>query len=169
MPVSVAARRRAENFIGATGVRRAVERTNKMKSLLVPLDGSPNADRAVAFAIKMAKAVQGMKVVVLNVQEQLERWYQHGLASESSREHLKAQGQAQSAAARRMLDESGCSYEFLILFGKPAETIVRVAKDHGCSGIVMGTRGLGDLENVFLGSTSFKVVQLADVPVTLVK
>jgi len=141
----------------------------EMKSLLVPVDGSPNADRAVSFAIRLAKAIQGMKVVVLNVQEQLERWYQHGLASDASREHLKQQGQAQAAAARRLLDESGCSYEFLIMFGKPAETIVQVAKDHGCSGIVLGTRGLGDLESVFLGSTSFKVVQLAEVPVTLVK
>jgi len=140
-----------------------------MKSLLVPVDGSPNADRAVSFAIRLAKAIQGMKVVVLNVQEQLERWYQHGLASDASREHLKQQGQAQAAAARRLLDQSGCDYEFLIVFGKPAETIVQVARDHGCSGIVMGTRGLGDMENVLLGSTSFKVVQLADAPVTLVK
>jgi nucleotide-binding universal stress UspA family protein len=140
-----------------------------MKSLLVPVDGSPNAERAVAFAIRMAKAVQGMKVILLNVQEQLERWYQHGLASDSSREHLKQQGQAQSAAARRLLDESGCPYEFLIVFGKPAETIVQAAKDHGCSGIVMGTRGLGDVETLLLGSTSFKVVQLSELPVTLVK
>jgi nucleotide-binding universal stress UspA family protein len=115
------------------------------------------------------KAVQGMKLIVLNVQEQLERWYQHGLASETSREHLKEQGQAQSAAARKLLDESGCSYEFMIMFGQPAETIVQVAREHGCSGIVMGTRGLGDLENVFLGSTSFKVVHLSEVPMTLVK
>ena len=140
-----------------------------MKSLLVAVDGSACADRAVAFAIKMAKAVQGMKVIMLNVQEQLERWYQHGLASDSSREHLKEQGQAQAAAARRLLDESGCSYEFLIMFGKPAETIVQVAMDHGCSGIVLGTRGLGELENVLLGSTSFKVVHLSELPVTLVK
>jgi nucleotide-binding universal stress UspA family protein len=110
-----------------------------------------------------------MKVILLNVQEQLERWYQHGLASDSSREHLKEQGQAQAAAAHRLLDESGCSYEFLIMFGKPAETIVQVARDHGCSGIVLGTRGLSDMETVFIGSTSFKVVQLADTPVTLVK
>lgn len=140
-----------------------------MKSLLVSVDGSPNADRAVAFAIRMAQAVQGMKVILLNVQEQLERWYAHGLASDSSREHLKQQGQAQAAAALKLLDESGCPYEFLIVFGKPAETIVQVARDHGCSGIVMGTRGLGELQNVFIGSTSFKVVQLSDLPVTLVK
>jgi nucleotide-binding universal stress UspA family protein len=152
---------------GAPG--RVGNGAGEMKSLLVAVDGSPCADRAVAFAIKMAKAVQGMKVILLNVQEQLERWYQHGLASDSSREHLKEQGQAQAAAAHRLLDESGCSYEFLIMFGKPAETIVQVARDHGCSGIVLGTRGLSDMETVFIGSTSFKVVQLADTPVTLVK
>lgn len=140
-----------------------------MKSLLVPVDGSPNAERAVVHAIGMAKAVQGMQVVLLNVQEQLERWYQHGLASDSSREHLKQQGQAQAAGARRLLDESGCPYEFLIVFGKPAETIVQVARDHGCSGIVIGTRGLGEVGSLFLGSTSFKVVQLSELPVTLVK
>jgi nucleotide-binding universal stress UspA family protein len=140
-----------------------------MKSLLVPVDGSPNADRALAHAVKMARAVQGMKIILLNVQEQLERWYPHGLASDSSREHLKQLGQTQSASARRLLEESGCPYEFLIMFGRTAETIVQVARDHGCSGIVMGTRGLGDLQSVFLGSTSFKVVQLSDLPVTLVK
>ena len=140
-----------------------------MKSLLVSVDGSPNADRAVAFAIRMAQAVQGMKVILLNVQEQLERWYAHGLASDSSREHLKQQGQAQAAAARKLLDESGCPYEFLIVFGKPAETIVQVARDHGCSGIVMGTRGLGAVAGAVLGSVSEKVIHLADVPVTLIK
>jgi nucleotide-binding universal stress UspA family protein len=140
-----------------------------MKSLLVPVDGSPNADRAVAHAVKLAKAMQGTKIVLLNVQEQLEHWYQHGLSSEASRRHLQEAGQAQSVEARRLVDQSGCAYEFVISFGKPAEVIAKCAKDHGCEGIVMGTRGLGDVENVFLGSTSFKVVHMADVPVTLVK
>jgi nucleotide-binding universal stress UspA family protein len=130
-----------------------------MERLLVPVDGSANANRAM----------KGTKILLLNVQEQLERWYQHGLSSDASRQHLKAQGEAQSAEARKLLDQCGCAYEFLIMFGKPAEVIAQVAKDRDCAGIVMGTRGLGDIENVFLGSTSFKVVHLSDVPVTLVK
>jgi nucleotide-binding universal stress UspA family protein len=151
------------------GAAGAGEEGFEMKSLLVPVDGSANAERALAHAIRIVRAMPAMKIVLLNVQEQLERWYAHGLASETSRDHLKAQGLAQSAGARRLLDESGCNYEFLILFGQPAETIVRAAGEHGCSGIVMGTRGLGDMQAVLLGSTSFKVVQLAEVPVTLVK
>jgi nucleotide-binding universal stress UspA family protein len=98
----------------------------------------------------------------------LERWHARGLASDSSHEHLKQQGQAQ-AAARGLLDEAGCDDELLNMFGRTAETIVQVAGDHGCSGIVLGTRGRGDLENVFLASTSFKVVHLSELPVTRVK
>lgn len=140
-----------------------------MKALLVPVDGSPNANRAAAHAIRMAKAMRGTKLILLNVQEQLDRWYQHGLSRDVSRKHLQDIGQTQAADARKLVDESGCDYEFVIMFGKPAEVIAKAASDHACDGIVMGTRGLGDLENVFLGSTSFKVVHLSAVPVTLVK
>jgi nucleotide-binding universal stress UspA family protein len=69
-------------------------------------------------------------------------------------------GEAQSVEARKLVDQSGCAYEFVISFGRPAEVIAKSAKDHGCDGIVIGTRGLGDVENVFLGSTSFKVVHV---------
>ncbi len=39
----------------------------------------------------------------------------------------------------------------------------------GVDVIVMGTRGMGALANLALGSTATKVVHLAEVPVTLVK
>jgi nucleotide-binding universal stress UspA family protein len=53
--------------------------------------------------------------------------------------------------------------------GSPAETIDHVAREVGANQIVMGTRGLGSLGNLFLGSVTTKVVRLAEVPVTLVK
>jgi nucleotide-binding universal stress UspA family protein len=53
--------------------------------------------------------------------------------------------------------------------GSPAETVNRVAREVGAHQIVMGTRGLGSLGNLFLGSVATKLVRLAQVPVTLVK
>ena len=53
--------------------------------------------------------------------------------------------------------------------GSPAETIDRVAREIGAHQIVTGTRSLGSLGNLFLGSVAAKVVRLAQVPVTLVK
>ena len=53
--------------------------------------------------------------------------------------------------------------------GSSAETKVRVTRGVGANKIVMGTRGLGSLGNLFLGSVATQVVRLAEIQVTLVK
>jgi nucleotide-binding universal stress UspA family protein len=44
-----------------------------------------------------------------------------------------------------------------------------VAEEQRVDGIVMGTRGLGPVKGLVLGSVANKVIHLAEVPVTLVK
>lgn len=140
-----------------------------MRKFLAPIDGSVVAKHAVARAVEMAQSAGDTTLVLLNVQETLERWYTHGLLNKEALAHLEEQGREAAAEARTLLDESGVDDDFLIVYGKPAEVISRVAREQSCIGIVMGTRGLGDLENILLGSTAYKVVHLADMPVTLVK
>lgn len=53
--------------------------------------------------------------------------------------------------------------------GQPARTIVGFAKEHKIDLIVMGSRGLGDVEGYLLGSVSHKVTSLASMPVLVVK
>ena len=140
-----------------------------MKKLLVPIDGSANSNRAVRYAMELAAATGGMRIVLLNVQEELERWYKHGLNSEAARQHLRQLGEAAAAESRSLLNRAGVLFDFMIVFGEAAEVIARVAKEEGCFAIVIGTRGMGEVESAFLGSTSYKVLHLAEVPVILVK
>jgi nucleotide-binding universal stress UspA family protein len=49
--------------------------------------------------------------------------------------------------------------------GPPARTIVSFAKDKEAGLIVLGSRGVGDIEGYLLGSVSHKVTSLADCPV----
>jgi nucleotide-binding universal stress UspA family protein len=56
-----------------------------------------------------------------------------------------------------------------VLEGDPAELITERAAQLGCHSIVTGTRGLGRIGALLLGSVAQKVVQLASMPVTLVK
>ena len=140
-----------------------------MRKLLVPVDGSPIAERAVDFAIEMARCLADTRVVLLNVQQNVEHWRKRGLLNEDCLKELRQQGEQESRQARAALDKAGTLYDFEIVFGHPAEVIVRMAHEQHCHGIVMGTRGLGDVETLILGSTAYKVIQLADVPVTLVK
>jgi nucleotide-binding universal stress UspA family protein len=52
--------------------------------------------------------------------------------------------------------------------GQPARTIVLFAEERKADLIVVGSRGLGDIEGYLLGSVSHKVTSLADCPVMVV-
>jgi nucleotide-binding universal stress UspA family protein len=56
-----------------------------------------------------------------------------------------------------------------MVVGDTAEKIAATARRLRCSSIVMGTRGMGMLGTLVLGSIATKVIHLAKVPVTLVK
>lgn len=55
------------------------------------------------------------------------------------------------------------------LEGNPAEVILEMAKAQNSNVIVMGSRGLGKLAGLLLGSTSQKVVSHAPCPVLIVR
>ena len=53
--------------------------------------------------------------------------------------------------------------------GAVAATIDRVAREEDVEHIIMGTRGLGGVRGLLLGSVATQLLHLTDVPVTLVK
>jgi nucleotide-binding universal stress UspA family protein len=53
--------------------------------------------------------------------------------------------------------------------GAPAETIDRIAREEKSDHVIMGTRGLGSLRGLLVGSVATQVLHLVHVPVTLVK
>jgi nucleotide-binding universal stress UspA family protein len=65
-------------------------------------------------------------------------------------------------AAERFTEAGIEQVETMIRRGPPARTIVQTAKKNDVDAIVLGTRGLGDVEGFFLGSVSHKVNALAD-------
>lgn len=78
-------------------------------------------------------------------------------------------------AALQRIDEAkqvigeGVETKQEILFGSVAETVINVAETRQCDLIVMGSRGLGPLRALLLGSQTQKVVNLAQCPVLVVK
>ena len=73
------------------------------------------------------------------------------------------------STSKRLLDEARIASHTQMLVGPVAETIVKQAEAQGCELIYMGTRGMGGLKNVLLGSNAVKVLHLATIPVVLVK
>ena len=59
--------------------------------------------------------------------------------------------------------------EKIVLHTSTAEGIIETAEDMKCDLIVMGSRGRSDIEGLFLGSVTHKVLTLATVPVLVVR
>ena len=79
------------------------------------------------------------------------------------------EGMKELRGAMQKFDAAGVKYEHHIGVGEPAETIVSYVRERRCDLIFMGTRGMGSVSNLVLGSVATKVIHLAPVPVLLVK
>jgi len=85
------------------------------------------------------------------------------------------QDRASQASANALKDAIAKSeaatvgFETLSKAGQPAEAIAQVARDKSIEHIVMGTRGLGRIQGLVMGSVAMKVIHLAQVPITLIK
>jgi nucleotide-binding universal stress UspA family protein len=136
--------------------------------ILVAMDGSKPAARALRHVIGFAAAGMKLEVLLLNVQLEWAPAISDEEREEGRRLHAEAADRA-TRRARSLLEAAGVPYEWVMRVGNEAEEIVALARSRKCGQIVMGMRGLGALARIVIGSVSLKTIQLADVPVTLVK
>jgi nucleotide-binding universal stress UspA family protein len=139
--------------------------------ILVPIDGSENALRALRHIISTRDLYrEPIELHLLNVQLPVASGAVKVFISQQQlNDYYREEGMKALAAARALLDQDGINYQHHIGVGEIAATIVGYARDKRCLQIVMGSRGGGGFSGVLLGSTAIRVVQLADVPVLLVK
>lgn len=140
--------------------------------LLVAVDGSPASLRAVKLAIDHAKMVPRASLLIVNVQNLSTLRLGDGagimspdwIEEEEERAATEALGEAVT-----LCRQAGVSYMIRSERGSIATTIDRIARDQHVSHVVMGTRGLGGVQGLLLGSVATQLLHLVDVPVTLVK
>jgi nucleotide-binding universal stress UspA family protein len=139
--------------------------------MLIAVDGSEHARRAIEAAARLAKQMPAAEVVLLNVAdamvfygelppfdlEAIER------AQRAHQDKLLAQAEAHARASglQQVLTQSAV--------GLTAQEILRVADERGVDQIVMGTHGRGAVGSLLLGSVAQRVVHQAKVPVLLVR
>jgi nucleotide-binding universal stress UspA family protein len=133
--------------------------------VLLPVDGSPGSTRAVRMVIALYLRLAPVGVTLLHV-EVADGVPDDRLAD--ARAKAVAPAGDPLASAKAMLDQAGVPHASESRTGYIASSIVECAKAINCDAIVMGTRGMGST-NELLGSVAREVVNLADVPVTLVK
>ena len=137
---------------------------------LVAVDGSPASIRAVTLAIKFATERQQASIVLLNVQNSAMLGPDTGIMTaawiEEEEEHSSEEALKESMAA---CQAAGVPFTTRNERGAPAATIDQIARKENVDHIIMGTRGLGRIQGLLVGSVATQVLHLVDVPVTLVK
>lgn len=140
-----------------------------MRSVLLPVDGSRHAFAAALYLIAFARSHGTLAVHVVNVQPAPVLWQTHGMESEAIESHLAVQAHMAMNPVLNALNEAGVAHRSYVKVGDTADTIVALAEEVGCDTIVMGTRGMGGLAALALGSVTRKVLHLAKVPVVCIK
>jgi nucleotide-binding universal stress UspA family protein len=138
--------------------------------ILLPVDGSPHSDRATQHVIAMLQGCSGHQVLLINVQAPIDAPEIRGHMPAGEIEAMQeTRGGDALVSARALLDKAGIAYVPTVLIGPIAETINQFATDQGCDRVAMGTRGLGAIGGVLLGSVTTELLRLTNLPVTLVK
>ncbi len=139
--------------------------------ILVPVDGSDSANRAVDQVISLAALLkEAPQILLLNVQWNIAVGnVKLFISQQTIDDYYREQGLAALAQARKKLDAAGLSYSFHISIGTPAEAIVQYAQEQHVDQIAMGAQGQDKFAEFLLGSVVNKVLHLAPVPVLLVK
>ena len=141
-----------------------------MHCILIPVDGSETALKAVKHAIAMVHDGFAAYIHILHVMpliypmDELQP-PEYGLIEKAQ----KQQARRILHAVAQLLDDAGIEYTEHDNEGLVSEKIVEYAHTRKCDGIIMGTRGMNAFNNWLLGSTANRVVHASDIPVTLVK
>ena len=142
-----------------------------MTPILVPVDGSETSMRALQFALRVTKekAVE-TKLYVINVQPPiLSGNVTRYISAETIRDYYNEEGEKALVDARAAIQQSGIDATVSVEVGPAAKTIAQFAEDKQCDSIIMGTRGLGGVSGLLLGSITTKVLHEVNIPVTVVK
>jgi nucleotide-binding universal stress UspA family protein len=137
------------------------------QNILCCVDGSEHALKAAEHACQLAQKFGG-KLTFLTVakelrpSEQVKRFIELEHLSGEPQYVLDEYTEAIMDKAKDVAEASGLKgVKSEIKTGNPARTILEYADRKKVDAIVLGRRGMGDVEGVLLGSVSHKVASLA--------
>jgi len=141
-----------------------------MKMIVYATDGSENAVKALDLACDLATAKNAQLAVVHVQRRQGSATIPPEMMEYERLENMRAtEGELMRTAAEQILADAAMkaerngvgNVETHHLIGDPTHQIVEFAHQSGADAIVMGSRGLGDLQGLFMGSVSHKVAHAA--------
>ncbi len=138
----------------------------KISKILVPLDGSSNSFRGLDMAIHMARenhaTVTGIYIL--------------GITKPKTNDPISALEKILLEHAQKIMKKAklkaakkGILFYDRVSYGDEGKRIVEIAQKNNFDLIVIGSRGMGAVKEMFLGSTSNYVLHKSKKPVLIAK
>lgn len=139
---------------------------DKIKRIIVPMDGSKTSFRALDEAIEIARAchatILGIYSIPFLPAEFAPSVIPYRLYQKKDAGKFLENSKTQAA-------KHGILFSYAIVYGNPVDQILSIAKKKKADLIVIGARGKGRIAELFLGSVSNAVLHKSKIPVLLVK
>jgi len=147
------------------------------RRILVAYDGSEHAKRALDTAANIARMTPEAELHVVHV-VRFDR-FEEGVFTEMQslssmsrsdyHEIVLKEGERRIEEAKKRLEGESFTIQTAVLEGDPARKIVEYAEEKEIDLIVVGRRGLTMLQELFLGSVSHRIAQLAKCSILIAK
>lgn len=140
-----------------------------LNTIVVPIDGSKPALRALDHAMAVLKRLGGGELHLVNVQPPVDNLVTTFVGKAEVTDYHREEGMKALQPAGDRCKAAGVTAKLHIGVGKAGPVIAGFVKQHNAGQIVMGARGLGGAAGMLLGSVSRDVIAETKVPVTVVK
>lgn len=140
-----------------------------MLKILIPVDGSERSLDAVRHALQLIGWGLKARFVVANVQSPA-NLYELVVAHDPQvlQQVSEAAGRDLVRPAVQLLQAAGLQVEQDVATGDPAHTLVEILERHACDAVILSAHGNSG-DRTQLGSVAHEMVQIAPVPVTVVR
>ncbi|WP_040952595.1 universal stress protein [Gorillibacterium massiliense] len=143
----------------------------QFQKILLAFDGSKASRKALERALGLVENNPGANLDVINVIMNPTLIVGDAMVTPSAESMLDFHNYSDQLMneVKAVLAEIPNKSHFIQIEGQPAKAILDYAHNKGYDLIVIGSRGLGNIREFFLGSVSHNVVQHARIPVLVVK
>lgn len=141
-----------------------------MLKLLVPVEENEIRKEMIGSLILWLDRLQTpYQIHLINVQPSIHGDVGMFLSQNQIQDFQREEGIKQLKGAMKQLESANRPFEHHICVGDAAEVIAQFARQNDIHQIVIGYRSISTLTALLLGSLPSRVIQLADVPVMLIK
>lgn len=139
-----------------------------IKRVLVPVDGSESAKRALRYGVDLTRLVGEAEILLVHCHKSFPKLLGEPYL-QAAINAIQEDAEQIVAPYREILETSGAKFSERILEGAAWEKITEAAEIEKCDLIVMGSRGRSDLKGLVLGSVTHRVLHATPCPVLVIR